>query len=382
LHSNTVITLLLRALDRVPTQAEVFDRDAYESGRTALPGARLLKLLVVFQLIKSPKLRGLVRALEDQPTLQAAAGGAVTRNTLSNALRHRDLEQMIEAWLLVLAHYQPWLARQGRQFARLAVVDASLIKLSLAAFDWAAYRKKKGAAKMTVVLDWVRGVPRQFVFTVGKVHDLKAAATLHWSPGWTYVFAQLGVNPYYWAGTASVSAANYRGQSLARESIAAAFGTSLATGIQVAASLPLPTTLAGTTVRVRGSTGAERPTPPFFVSPSQVNYQIPPGTETGPATMIVTGGNSNISIGTTSIVPVAPGVFTADATGSGLATAYIVRAGPNNSQEIVFVSRYNDEQKKFVAVPVEFKRQRQGCFSGVASKALRVTEILRPRYFL
>lgn len=33
MHSITVITLLLRALDRVPTQEQVFDHDAYESRR-------------------------------------------------------------------------------------------------------------------------------------------------------------------------------------------------------------------------------------------------------------------------------------------------------------------------------------------------------------
>jgi hypothetical protein len=64
-----------------------------------------------------------------------------------------------------------------------------LIKLSLQAFDWAAYRKKTGAAKMTCILDWVQGIPRQFVFTAaGKVHDLKAATALQWSANWTYLF--------------------------------------------------------------------------------------------------------------------------------------------------------------------------------------------------
>ena len=68
-------------------------------------------------------------------------------------------------------------------------MDASLIKLSLAAFSWASYREKTGAAKITCVLDWVQGVPQQFVFTAsGKVHDLKATAALRWSAGWTYLF--------------------------------------------------------------------------------------------------------------------------------------------------------------------------------------------------
>src|SRR5262245_44090929 len=96
---------------------------------------------------------------------------------------------MIEAWALLLEHYRPHLARLGKRFARIAAVDASLIKLSLAAFNWAKYREQTGAAKITCVLDWIKGVPQQFVFTAsGKIHDLKATAHINWSAGWTYLF--------------------------------------------------------------------------------------------------------------------------------------------------------------------------------------------------
>lgn len=186
-ESITVISLLLAAINRVPVQ-QVFDRDPYESRRTALPGSRLLNVLVIYQMIKSTSLRGVIRCIEEHKGIQQALGGEVERNTLSNALAHRDLEQMIEAWMLLLQVYAPWIARMGKKFARLAIVDGSLIKLSLAAFTWAEYRKKSGAAKMSAVLDWASGIPQQLVFTTGKVHDLKAAAKLKWAENWTYVF--------------------------------------------------------------------------------------------------------------------------------------------------------------------------------------------------
>src|SRR5207248_2727194 len=67
--------------------------------------------------------------------------------------------------------------------------ESSLIKLSLAAYDWAKYRKKTGAAKVRCVFDWVKGVPQQFVFTAsGKLHDLKATTEIGWCAGWTYLF--------------------------------------------------------------------------------------------------------------------------------------------------------------------------------------------------
>lgn len=77
------------------------------------------------------------RVVDESPVVQELLGGTLKRNTLANALTPRDLDQMIEVWLLILAHYRPFLARCGQKFARIAAVDASLIQLSLQAFDWA-----------------------------------------------------------------------------------------------------------------------------------------------------------------------------------------------------------------------------------------------------
>src|SRR5919108_4681233 len=146
IESVTVITLLLSALDRIDLQA-IFDRDPYESRRRALPGARLVKVLVVYQMIGTEKLRGLIRTLTEHAGLQAALGGTVALNTLSNGVRERDVGQMVEAWMGVVQTYGPWLKRMGRKFARIAVVDASLIKLSLLAYSWAEYRKRRGGGQ-------------------------------------------------------------------------------------------------------------------------------------------------------------------------------------------------------------------------------------------
>src|SRR5262249_43988400 len=65
---------------------------------------------------------------------------------------------------------------------------------------------------------------------------------------------------------ASVSAASYAVGGLPSESIVAGFGANLATSVQAAASTPLPTTLAGVSVKIRDSADAERLAPLFFVS--------------------------------------------------------------------------------------------------------------------
>ncbi len=185
-ESSTVMTLLLHVLKRVPVQT-IFEQDPYESRRTALKGSKLLWLLVAFQLLKSSFMRGLVKATQENQPLQQVVEGPVALNTLSNALAHRAVEPMIEAWMLVLHTYGPWVERLGKTFARIALIDASLIQLSLAAYGWAEYRQKTGAAKMHAVLEWARGIPEQLVLTPGKVHDANRGVRMVWKAGWTYV---------------------------------------------------------------------------------------------------------------------------------------------------------------------------------------------------
>jgi len=150
-----------------------------------------------------------------------------------------------------------------------------------------------------------------------------------------------------------VSAASYDGSALSSEAIVAAFGTGLATATQAATSVPLPTTLAGTTVKVKDSAGTERLAPLFFVSPGQINHQIPPGTATGTATVTVTNGNTTVATGTAQIASVAPGLFSANSSGQGVASGYILRIKADNSQSIEPINQYDSTQSKFVAVPID-----------------------------
>jgi uncharacterized protein (TIGR03437 family) len=152
---------------------------------------------------------------------------------------------------------------------------------------------------------------------------------------------------------ATVSAASFSGQTLAAESIVAAFGSSLATSVIVADTLPLPTQLAGTTVRVRDSQGTERLAPLFFVAPQQINYLVPAGTATGTASIIVTSGDGALSIGTVTITAVAPGLFTANATGQGVPAAVALRIKANGAQSYEPVARLDTAQNRFVAAPID-----------------------------
>jgi hypothetical protein len=49
---------------------------------------------------------------------------------------------MIEAWMMILQRYDPYIKQMGKKYVRIATVDASLIKLSLSTFSWATYRER------------------------------------------------------------------------------------------------------------------------------------------------------------------------------------------------------------------------------------------------
>jgi uncharacterized protein (TIGR03437 family) len=132
---------------------------------------------------------------------------------------------------------------------------------------------------------------------------------------------------------ATVSGAGFLGGRQASESIVSIFGTNLATSTASAPPgvLPLPTTLAGTTVKIKDEKGVEVLAPLFFVSPGQINAEIPPGLSNGAALLTVTSG-SNISESTLTLSAVAPALFAANADGIGVAAARAVTARADNSQ--------------------------------------------------
>ena len=130
----------------------------------------------------------------------------------------------------------------------------------------------------------------------------------------------------------SVSAASFDGAfGLASESIASGFGEGLAGETAVATSLPLPTVLAGTSVRVTDSTGGFRLASLFFVSPGQINYLMPEGTAAGLAKVSVEVSGQEVASGTIQINAVAPALFSADASGHGPAAALFLRVDSDGS---------------------------------------------------
>jgi uncharacterized protein (TIGR03437 family) len=163
------------------------------------------------------------------------------------------------------------------------------------------------------------------------------------------VFRLAGPQP-----VSSVSAASYRGETVATESIVAAFGSGFAPTMELATpGREVPTVLAGTSVIVTDAKGIERAAPLFFVSPQQVNYQIPPGTEAGGATITVSNTNGAVSVGSANIASAAPGLFSADANGRGFAAAVMQRTRADGSQIVEPVVQFDQSLSRFVGIPID-----------------------------
>jgi uncharacterized protein (TIGR03437 family) len=167
----------------------------------------------------------------------------------------------------------------------------------------------------------------------------------------------------------SVSAANFKLPPLAAGSIAAAFGTSLATSTQVASSLPLPLVLGGTAVLIRDSNGVERAAPLFFVSAGQVNFQVPPETATGPATVVVVNANGVVSTGTMTVVPVAPGLFSITGTGQGPAAGFALRVR-GSTQTLEPIAQFN-AQGQAVTIPINLDPSADSVFLVIFGTGIR-----------
>ena len=125
---------------------------------------------------------------------------------------------------------------------------------------------------------------------------------------------------------AVVSAGNYQAP-VTPDSIAALFGVGLSVQTGKASTRPLPTTLAGVTVRVNNVAAGL-----FFASPGQVNFLIPAGTALGTANILVTASDGSMRTGAVEVANAAPSLFTFNGNGQGVAAAVALRVRANNTQ--------------------------------------------------
>jgi uncharacterized protein (TIGR03437 family) len=170
---------------------------------------------------------------------------------------------------------------------------------------------------------------------------------------------------------ASLSAASFaQPPTLAPNGIAAGFGSGLAANVVSASTVPLPTQLDGTEVKVRDAAGTDRDAGLFFVAPGQINYLIPAGTTNGTATITVRRSGNDVAQGTLTIESVAPGLFSANANGQGVAAAVVFRRrGTVDTTEPV--AQFNSTSNRFEPVPIDLGPETDQVFLIVFGTGIR-----------
>jgi hypothetical protein len=122
------------------------------------------------------------------------------RSTLSYANEHRPWELHRAVFYDLLERCRGEAAGRKRKFRfkhKLLSIDSTTIALSLLLFDWAQYKRSKGAVKLHLVLDHDGYLPHYAVLSDGKQADIQAARKMSFAPGTLLVFDR-GYADYHW----------------------------------------------------------------------------------------------------------------------------------------------------------------------------------------
>jgi|GEM_PF-1577247 len=127
--------------------------------------------------------------------------------------------------------------------------------------------------------------------------------------------------------------------------LSSGFTDAIADAMDSADSLPLPTELAGFSIEVVDSASETRTAELIAVFDGQINFIMPDETELGSATVNLISAGQVVATGTTAVTSVAPGVFTANGTGEGVAAGFAVLANSAGvEQELLFEPAPDSEE--------------------------------------
>ncbi|WP_460177103.1 IS4 family transposase [Thermodesulfovibrio hydrogeniphilus] len=106
-------------------------------------------------------------------------------STLAYANEHRPWELFQAVFYMLLQRCQSKFTgkRKFRFKNKLMSFDASVIELCATVFDWAKFRKTKGAVKLHLLLDHSGYLPEYAHITEGKVHEVNILRRLHFCSG-------------------------------------------------------------------------------------------------------------------------------------------------------------------------------------------------------
>ena len=197
----SIFSQLLQLFSRVEFEAAVRKHKAERHARGFTCWGQFVAMLFC-QLGRAHSLREICQGLaaSEGKLKHLGVPTAPSRSTLAYANQHRPWQLYQTVFLELLNRCQA-LAHSGKRKFRfknkLLSLDATVIDLCATLYDWAKFRRTKGAIKLHLLLDHDGYLPRFAVITDGKTHELNVARKLRWEPGTILVFDR-GYIDYQW----------------------------------------------------------------------------------------------------------------------------------------------------------------------------------------
>ena len=193
----SIFSQLLQLFPRVEFQHMVKETHAERYAKGFTCWGQFVAMLFC-QLGRAHSLREITGGLRScEGKLKHLGITAPSHSTLAYANQHRPwgLYQEVFLRLLERCHVQVGGKKPFRFKNKLISMDSTTIDLCLEMFDWARFRRTKGAIKLHLLLDHDGYLPSFAIITEGNVSDIKVAHQFHFDPG-TIVVDDRGYNDY------------------------------------------------------------------------------------------------------------------------------------------------------------------------------------------
>jgi len=195
---SSIFSQVLQLFPRMEFQRFVKETKAERHARGFTCWGQFVSMLFC-QLGRAHSLREITNGLRScEGKLKHLGITAPNRSTLSYANEHRpwELYQKVFFSLLERCRHQVTGKKKFKFKNKLVSLDSTTIDLCLSMYDWAKFRRTKGAVKLHLVLDHDGYLPSFAVITDGLCHDVKVAYALKFDPG-TIVVDDRGYNDYH-----------------------------------------------------------------------------------------------------------------------------------------------------------------------------------------
>jgi len=193
----SIFSQLLQLFSRIEFQQAVMETKAERHARGFTCWGQFVAMLFC-QLGRAHSLREISGGLRScEGKLKHLGIAAPSRSTLAYANEHRpwQLYERIFLQLLDRCRSQVQGKKKFRFKNKLMGLDSTIIDLSVTLFDWAKFRRTKGAIKLHLLLDHDGYLPSFAVITEGKMADVRVVPQFSFAPG-TIVVDDRGYNDY------------------------------------------------------------------------------------------------------------------------------------------------------------------------------------------